>query len=195
LTFGFRFVLLSFMALDASTTERHRRNLARLEELAMALAGEAQARAMASQTQADFHQATRDFDRAARSARQCMALASRLERDGARAAREEAEHREGLVKRRRRRLEAALERGFNIADRDMAESFDFTERLDAFLSEETHAPAFLSEPYEAQVQRIAEALGVPLPLPPRSGEGEDRGEGGSPQPAPGAYERDFWNSA
>jgi hypothetical protein len=183
------------MALDASTTERHRRNLARLEELAMALAEEAQGRAMASQTQADFHQATRDFDRAARSARQCMALASRLERDAARAAREAAEHHEGLVKRRRRRLEAALERGFNIADRDMAESFDFTERLDAFLSEETYAPAFLSEPYEAQVQRIADALGVPLLPAGQADPAPTPSDPGLAPPGAPPRDRDYWNSA
>jgi hypothetical protein len=183
---------------DQDWIETQRRDLARLQALAMSLAERAHERALAAETPQEAEAPTRSFERLARSARQSMALRARLERELARAGDE-------------RRAEARKETQARIARRELrlantlqeilwteAERPDFKVDLELATGVVCHVgdyvdePDFLTAPFEAQCRRIALDAGV------RPGAVERFFARPEPLPGPSAPpppDRDFWNSA
>ncbi len=180
------------MNTDASRTEQRQARLARLEELACALAERAHERAMAAEAEADFQSASKSFERLGRAARQCMALSARLERDAAHDAREQAkrlarEAQDLAYARNTRAVNRAARLIWTEAEGPEAEALE--DELNALLDREIEAGALDEETIEDLVQRLCTQMGLGRP--------EMEVHRASPLQAPPqvAPERDDWNSA
>lgn len=147
--------------------ERHSLALAELGALGMALA---QALAATGETRAEL---TLAFHRLSRSVRQTFALESRLEREARQAGRERAEaaEREAIVRAHRRRAQVRSALSpliWTEAEGGEDEADALFDDLNARLAEASDE-AFLTEPLETCVARIAADMGLPVP-PATSGE-------------------------
>lgn len=140
------------MSSAADMAERHTRTLAALSELALGLAANLQARALAAEDDETAARLAAAFHQVARSARQSMALESKLARDRDRAAREardDARSQHALrVQARRARLRTPLEReiraifhGYDAQNRcrEMEERLDVVEVAEDFLDGDVEA--------------------------------------------------------
>ena len=149
--------------------QRHARMLARYAELALSLAEQLHADAMAAETPDQRAVLAGAFHRICRSGRQSMALEARLVREAAREARAEAglvqAAREARIELRKKRLAQAVEPLIwtEVEDEDQLEAL---QDLKLCLAEEALSEAFLDEPLETQLARLCDALGLPDPAPP-----------------------------
>lgn len=142
---------------------RHAAALGRLAELALELAGDLQAAALAAEDASDKAALAGAFHRIARTARQSIALEARLARDAERGRFEAWERgetaRKAEVETRRTRVRLAVERLiWTEHEPDEAEvlAAEFADRLE----EDALAESFLDEPLEAQVTRLSAELGL-----------------------------------
>ena len=161
--------------------ERHARQLARVAELSLALAEDAQAAALATPEATDKATLCVAFQRMARSVRQSIALEARLVRDQTRDAREAEAHAAAetgaAVETRKRQVRADLERQV-VCEIDPREAEAWLADLDERLEEEALYDGFLDEPVEAHIARLTADLGltgevvrnyIPRACRPRSG--------------------------
>ena len=159
------------MSSPAEMHERHARMLARYAELALSLAEQLHADAMAAETPDQRAGLAGAFHRICRSGRQSMALEARLVREAAREARAEAglgqAAREARIELRKKRLAQAVEPLIwtEVEDEDQVEAL---QDLELCLAEAALCEAFLDEPLETQLARLCDALRLPNPPPAQS---------------------------
>jgi hypothetical protein len=143
--------------------------------LSVSLARELHSRAVEAEDNDQCARLAAAFQKVSRGLRQTIALAAKLERDHARAEREDRDDGE---RRQKARLAARRTRLQRCAERicwDEAETddhaADLLEELDIILDAGSEAEEFLTEPVEAQIERIREALGLEgeAPFPPLTG--------------------------
>jgi len=144
--------------------ERHAAMLKRLADAAERLAMKHAERALSCDDPKIEASATASFHRAARSARQCIALEAKLIRDaetGARAERQRADWAAfAQTETRKLHVKAATERLIwsEADDQDHAERL--CDELDDLLEIEVLAETFPTEDLTAQVTRLCKALGL-----------------------------------
>ena len=144
--------------------ERHAATLKRLAEAAERLAMKHAERALSCDDPKIEASATAAFHRAARSARQCLALEAKLVRDaeqGAREARSRADWAEFTqTETRKLQVKAATERLIwtEADDNDHAERL--CNELDDLLEAEVLADSFLTEDLAPLIARLCKALGL-----------------------------------
>jgi hypothetical protein len=157
-------VLFLFVTASATMSERHTAILARLADAGERLAMKHAERALAADDPDIEARATAAFHRAARSVRQCLALEAKLTRDAARAEREDRDDdaRKASAHRDRRRLQvrAAVGRLIWTEAENETEAERFTSDLDDLLELEEFSEGFADETLDAQVTRLARALGL-----------------------------------
>ena len=167
-------------------TDRHARHLAELTELGMALARKLQKAAMEAKDPDQAAGLAGAFHRISRSVRQSMALEAKLERDAARAGREDsdaaARDARARINERKDQLRARIGRLiWTEADR-----FEKLSSLGSHLVDLEHVCDILDEPIEAQIARISRALklkSAPPPAHPRES-GDPSGISAPPALAP-----------
>ena len=149
---------------SASAKDHREAILAELTELGMSLARDLHARALAASDDKAANDLARAFHTLSRSVRQTLALQARFERD-ARLDRRQAvqdEARETLKRvqaKRRQVRDAVAPLIWTEYEADEAEAL--SGELEAYvMGESAEEDAFLAEPLETLVARIAEALGL-----------------------------------
>jgi len=169
-----------FMQPPADMAERHARMLAEFAEIALTAARELGASLSQAETPDEKALLMGALHRAGRALRQSVALEAKLVRDAARGVREaESEARDAAdaqVQRRKDQLQATLKR-LLWNEREAADAERLEPLLDELIEEDACFEAFLADPIETQIARLAEQLGVTPPSAhPR--------EGGDPSPLP-----------
>ena len=166
------------------------RMLAELAELGLELARDLQACARASEDPDQKNRLSDGFHKTCRGVRHSLALHARCEREEREADRErEAEVIEqDKVRRRRRKAEIAAEVTRLIwteteHDEDEKGRMALELELEEILSLDAACDGFPDQPIEAQIQRIAKALGLTAQLlsPLRSGAGGPPADPGVPR--------------
>ena len=144
--------------------ERHAAMLARLADAAERLAMMHAERALSCDDPKIEASATASFHRAARSARQCLALEAKLLRDAVEGAREARQRADFIAfaqtETRKLQLKATTERLIwtEAEDKDHAERL--CDELDDLLEAEALTDPFTTEDLAAQVARLCKALGL-----------------------------------
>lgn len=183
MTFDPLYVLFLFVSTPTSILDPDELMLARLAAMDMAAAQEAHARFMDAKDQAESDRAGRTYQKMARSLRQTLMLKARLAREARRDGREEAQARarddRERVAFRKNRLKTAVEALAWRETQDLSddEHWDFQERLDSVVDEESFAEAFLTDDLGDQVARVAGRMGFRI-----TPEGEVVRAGEVPQP-------------
>ncbi|MDB5423885.1 MAG: hypothetical protein JWQ29_1301 [Phenylobacterium sp.] len=172
-----------------------------LAALDLRLAKHFAARAEAAEDDDVANALARTYQRMARSYRQSLAMQDRLVGSRARAEREDArldrDDQQRRIQTRKAQVAACVTKliwNEHEQDREKAEELEGT--LDELLDEAAVFDAFMDGPFEAQVERLREELG--LTEPDVSAEGR-RSEPGKHEPAEGAPEPcaddDYWRSS
>lgn len=154
--------------------------LERLFEAGIELALQIQADAMAAECADERARLAIAFHRVSRSVRQTAALKMKLVRDAALADRQvaaeaEARHDKRLAQRKAA-VSAVIERAIET-EVDEDEQSDACEDLSVRLETEALDEGFLDEPLDRQIERICEALQLPVPPPARSADSGRWSEG------------------
>ena len=146
--------------------------LAEFAELALVLARDLQAKALATETVSESAEAAQAFHAVGRSLRQSLALKTRLVRDAARADREARDDADLQTVRRRdrhrARIEKPLERLIWTETEDEDEAERLVDLLDDRLAEAVLSDTFLADPVDVHIARLSADLGLE-PSPPAAG--------------------------
>ena len=154
-----------------SLNDRIAARLERLAEMDFAAAEKVHAQLMAAETPEETAALSRSYQRVSRSARQCLMLQMRYERErGAQWAqakilnRRDEAIREAKVETRTSALQAAVERVAAVAIPNAAEREDRLDHFDMELDEWLDEPDFLTADLDAQVLRACRTMGLPEDL-------------------------------
>ena len=154
------------MSHDPDMTARHKALLGEFAELAMALARDLHAAALAAPEPEEKARLAQEFHRVGRSLRQTLALQARLDRaEGRELVEEVRRQREATreaVSVRRKKVRAAVER-LIWTEAEGEEAEDYGLSLEELLDRAETDDDFLDAPLETLVARLAEDLGVTLP--------------------------------
>lgn len=137
-------------------------------ELALSLARDLHDAAIAAEAPEDKARLADGFHRMGRGLRQTLALHERLQRNGERAAREDAGFavQQGKARRDRRKAQvnAAIARDvWSEYEPEEAEAIEILERLDKVLDAEVELDGFEDEAIAAQIARICRLIGYQPP--------------------------------